>query len=120
MDERIPKLNYDGPIYVSKQEGLAKEIRNYITRHIRNMLVYHKDRTSNIDIGYAIVLDFYNFKLEDILAHAFFYLTLAWKFLKYDVVGMILFHIEIIFHSDIKPQSIVQLGSSSKLTDLQS
>ena len=52
------------------------------------------------------------------MAHDLVDLTLAWGVLKEVRVGMILLHIEIKFHSDIKPRSIVQCGSSWKLNDL--
>ena len=120
LDEKTPKLKYDGPISVEKREGLAEAIRNYLTRHIRNMPGCHEDKISHLDFGYAIVLDFYNRTLEDVLTHDLVDLTLARKVLKDVVVGLILLHTEIIFHGDIKPRSIVQCGSSWKLTDLQS
>ena len=53
------------------------------------------------------------------MAHDLVDFTLAQKVLKDVVVGLILLHIEIIFHGDIKQQSIVQCGRSWKLTDLQ-
>ena len=59
-----------------------------------------------------------NRTLADDLAHGLVDLTLARKVLKDVVVGLILFHTVIIFHGDIKPQSIVQCVSSWKLTDL--
>ena len=65
LDDKTPKLNYGGPISVDKQEGLAEEIRNYLTRHIHNMPVCHKYTISRLDFGYSIVLDFYNHKIED-------------------------------------------------------
>ena len=120
MGGKTPKLKCDGPISVEKQGGPDKAIHNYLTRHIRNMNRCHKDTISHLDFGYAIVLDFYNFTLDDVLAHDLVDLALTRKFLKYAVVGLILFHTEIIFHSDIKLQSIVQCGSASKLTDFQS
>ena len=61
-----------------------------------------------------------NLTIEGVLAHNLVDLTLARKFLKCVVVDLILLHTEIIFHGDIKPRSIVQCGSSWKLTDLQS
>ena len=69
MDDKIPKLNYGGPISVGKREGLAEEIRNYLTRHIHNMPACHKDTISRLDFGYSIVLELYNRKIEDVLAH---------------------------------------------------
>ena len=60
-----------------------------------------------------------NHTIEDVLAHDLVDLALAWKVLKDVVVGLILLHTEIIFHGGIKQQSIVQCGSSWKLTDLQ-
>ena len=119
MGGKTPKLKCDGPISVEKQGGPDKAIHNYLTRHIRNMNRCHKDTISHLDFGYAIVLDFYNRTLEDVLTHDLVDLTLARKVLKDVVVGLILLHTEIIFHGDIKPRSIVQCGSSWKLTDLQ-
>ena len=84
------------------------------------MPVCHKYKISHIGFGYVIVLDFYNRTLEDVLARDIVDLTLAWKVLKDVVVGLILFNIEITFHGDIKARSIVQCGSSWKLTDLKS
>ena len=118
--EKIPKFKYDGPISVEKREGLAKAIRDYLKRHILNMPGCHEDTISHLDFGYAIVLDFYNRTLEDVLAHDIFDLTLDRKALKDVVVGLIILHTDIIFHGDIKPQSIVKCGSSWKITDLQS
>ena len=60
-----------------------------------------------------------NHTIEDVLAHDLVGLALTWKVLKDVVVGLILLHTEIIFHGGIKQQSIVQCGSSWKLTDLQ-
>ena len=74
-------------------------------------------KISYLDFGYAIVPDFYNFTLEDVLAHDIVDLTLAQKVLKYLVVGLILLHTEVIFHGYIKPWSIVQCGSLWKLTE---
>ena len=112
LDEKTPNLKYDGPTLVDKREGLAEVICNYLTRHIRNMPVCHKDTSYHLEFGYATVLGFYNHTLEDFLAHDLVDLTLAWKVLKDVVVGLMLLHTEIIFHSDIKPRSIVQCGSS--------
>ena len=61
-----------------------------------------------------------NFTLEDVLAYDLVDLTLAQKVLKDVVVGLILLHKEIIFNGDIELRSIVQYGSSCKLTDLHS
>ena len=107
LDEKTPKLKYDGPTLVDKWEGLAGAIHNYLTRHIYNMPVCHKDTIYHLAFGYATVLDFYNHTLEDVLAHDIVDLTFAWKVLKYLVVGMILFHTNIIFHGDTKQRSIV-------------
>ena len=63
--EKTPKLKYGGPISVDKREGLSKYIHNYLTRHISNMPICHKDKISHLDFGYATVLDFYNHTLED-------------------------------------------------------
>ena len=41
----------------------------------------HKDTIYCLDFGYAIVLDFYNLTLEDVLAHHLVELTLARKVL---------------------------------------
>ena len=120
LDEKTPKLKYVGPMLVDKWEGLAEAIFNYLTRHIRNMHVCHKDTISHLDFGYTIVLDFYNSTLEDVLAHDLAVITLAQKVLKNVVVGLILFHTEKIFHGDIKPWSIMQRGSLWKINDLQS
>ena len=84
------------------------------------MIICHKGKISHFDFGYAIVLDFYNCKIEDVLDHDIVDLTLARKVLKYVVVGLILLHIEIIFHGDIKLWIIVKCEISQKLTDLQS
>ena len=46
LDDKKPKLKYDGPISVDKQEGIAEAICNYLTRHIRNLPVCHKDKIS--------------------------------------------------------------------------
>ena len=108
MDEKTPKINYYGPILVDKREGIPEAIRNYLTRHIRNMPVCHKDKISHLDFGYAIILDLYNRTLADVLAHDLVDLTLAWMVLKYVVVRLILLHTDIIFHGDIKPKSILQ------------
>ena len=54
------------------------------------------------------------------MAHDRVDLMLAQEVLKDVVQGMILLHTDIIFHCDVKPQSIVQCGSSWKLTDFQS
>ena len=80
----------------------------------------HGDTIPHLEFGYAIVLDFYNRTLEDVLARDLVDLTLDRKALKDVVVGMIILHTDIIFHCDIKPQSIVQCRSSWKLTYLQS
>ena len=61
-----------------------------------------------------------NHTIAEVLAHDLVDLTLYLNILKDVVVGMILFQIEIIFHGDINPQSILKCGSSWKLTDLQS
>ena len=61
-----------------------------------------------------------NCTLEDILAYNLVDLTLDRKVLKYIAVGLVLLHTDIIFHSDIELQGIVQSGSSWKVTDLQS
>ena len=61
-----------------------------------------------------------NCTLEDILAYDLVDLTLARKVLKGVVVGLILLHTEIVFNGDIELWSIVQCGSSCKLTDLHS
>ena len=50
--------------------------------------------------------------LEDFLDHDRVDLMLAQEVLKDVVQGMILLHTDIIFHCDVKPQSIVQCGSS--------
>ena len=110
--DKIPKLKYDGPILVDKREGIAEAICNYLTRHIRNMPICHKDIISHIEFGYAIVLDLYIRTLEDVLAHDLVDLTPDRKVLKDLVVGLIILHTEIIFHGDVKPRSIVQCGSS--------
>ena len=120
LDEKIPKLKYDGPILVDKWERLAKESCNCLMRHIHNMPVCHKYTISRLDFGYSIVLEFYNRKIEDVLAHDLVDLTLARKVLKYVLVGLIILHTEVIFHGDIKPQSIAKCGSSWKLTGLNS
>ena len=80
----------------------------------------HEDTIYYLDFGYAIFLDFYNKTLEDVLYRDLVELALVRKVLKYIVVGLILFHTEIIFHSDIKTWSILQCGSSWKLTEFQS
>ena len=80
--EKITKLNYDGPMWVDKQEGLAEAICNYLTSHIRNMPVCHKYAISHLEFGYAIALDLYNCTLEDVLAHNLVDLTLSRKVLK--------------------------------------
>ena len=59
-----------------------------------------------------------NRTLDDVLAHDIVDLTLAREVLKDAVGGLVLFHTEIILHGDIKPLSIVQYGSSWKLTGL--
>ena len=110
--DKTPRLNYDGPISVEKQEGLVDAICNYLTRHISNVLGYHEDTIYYIEFVYAIVLDCYNYTFEDVLAHDFVDLTLDLNGLKYLVVGLILLHTEIIFNGDIKLQSIVQFGIS--------
>ena len=56
-----------------------------------------------------------NHTIAEVLAHDIVDLTLATNVLKDVVVGMILFQIEIIFHGDIKSQSILKCGSSWKL-----
>ena len=61
-----------------------------------------------------------NCTLEDVLAYDLVDLTLARKVLKDVVVGLILLHTEIIFNGDIEFWSIVQCGSSCKLTNLHS
>ena len=70
------------------------------------MPVCHKDKNYHLDFGYAIVLDFYNRTLEDVLAHDLVDPTLSRKVLKDVVVDQMLLHTEILFHGDIKPQSI--------------
>ena len=77
-------------------------------------------KISYLDFGYAIVPDFYNFTLEDVLAHDIVDLTLARKVLKDVAVGLILLHTEIIFHGGIKTRSIVKCVSLWKITDLYS
>ena len=54
------------------------------------------------------------------MAHDLVNLMLARRVIKDAVVGLILFHTDIIFHGDIKPRSIVQYGSSWKLSNLHS
>ena len=120
LDKKITTLKYDGPILVDKREGIAEAICNYLTRHIRNMPICHKDIISHIEFGYAIVLDLYIRTLEDVLAHDLVDLTPDRKVLKDLVVGLIILHTEIIFHGDIKTLSIVKCGRSWKLTDMQS
>ena len=61
-----------------------------------------------------------NHTIAEVLANDLVDLTLATNVLKDVVVGLILFQIEIIFHGDIKSQSILKCGSSWKLTDSQS
>ena len=61
-----------------------------------------------------------NRTLEDVLAHDLVDFKFSRKYLKDEVVGLILLHIEIIFHGDIKQRSIVQCVKSWKLTDLRS
>ena len=80
----------------------------------------HKDTISRLDFGYSIVLEFYNRKIEDVLAHDLVDLKLDRKVLKYVLVGLIILHTEVIFHGDIKPRSIAKCGSSWKLTGLNS
>ena len=60
-----------------------------------------------------------NLTFQDFLAHDIVDIMLDQKVLKYVVVGLILLSTDIMFHGDIKPQSIVQCGSSWKLTDLK-
>ena len=53
------------------------------------------------------------------MAHYLVDFTIARKFLKDVVVGLICLHTEIIFHGGIKPWSMVQYGIPWKLTDLK-
>ena len=92
---------------VENQEGLTIAVINYLTRYIRNMLGCHEDKISNLYFGYAIILDFYNITLEDVLAHNRVDITLAWKVLKYLGVCLILLYTYIIFHGDIKTRIIL-------------
>ena len=43
LDKKITTLKYDGPILVDKREGIVEAIINYLTRHIRNIPVCHKN-----------------------------------------------------------------------------
>ena len=106
LDEKTQNLNYDGPILVDKRKGIAEVICNYLPSHILNMPVCHTYIISHLDLGYAILLEFYNHTLEDVLAHDLVDLTLVRKVLKDVVVDQMLLHTEILFHGDIKPQSI--------------
>ena len=106
LDEKTQNLNYDGPILVDKRKGLAEVICNYLPSHILNMPVCHTYIISHLDLGYAILLEFYNHTLEDVLAHDLVDLTLVRKVLKDVVVGLILLHINIIFYSDISNRKV--------------
>ena len=96
LDEKIPKLKYDGSILVYKWEVLVEANHNYLTRDIHNMPVCHKDIIYHIDFVYAIFLDFFNRKLED-FPNDLVGLTFARNVLKDLVLDMILLHTEIIF-----------------------
>ena len=58
LDEKIPKLKYDDSILVDKQEGLAKAIRNCLTRHIRKIPVFHKETINKCHKDVISYLDF--------------------------------------------------------------
>ena len=82
------------------------------TKNLNYARSHQKDNIYHLEFGYAIIIDFYNRTLEDFLAHDLVDLILAPKVLKDVVVGLILLHIEIIFHGDIKQRSIVQCVKS--------
>ena len=80
-------------------------------RHIRNIPGYHKDTIFYFDFVYSTILEFNISTLKDVLAHDPANLTITRKVLTDAVVGRIILHMDIIFHSDIKPRSIVKCGS---------
>ena len=116
-DEKIPRLNYDCPVLVDRQEVHFKRICNYLTIRIQNMPVCHNYIIFHLNFGYDINLEFYNRTIEHFLFLWFFDPTLAWKVLKEVMVGLIIMQTHILFNGDIKLWSIVQCGSSWKLTD---
>ena len=66
LDEKTPKLKYDGSLSVYKKEGLAEAIHNYLTRHIHNIPAcnkytiaqFHKDKLINVTRVQFFILAF--------------------------------------------------------------
>ena len=115
LDEKIPKLKYDGSILVYKWEVLVEANHNYLTRDIHNMPVCHKDIIYHIDFVYAIFLDFFNRKLEVFSQWSCWPHVCSERSERFSVRYDTLAYRDYI-HSDIKTWGIVQCGSSWKIT----